>query len=248
MSVAMNRTAVVLLTSGLSRRYGSKDKMLADLGGQPLVEHSAHAIAQLDPLARVAVCPSERPQIGERLINRFVIAVNKKPKLGLGRSIAVGVNVALQFKPDAILLAMGDMPFMEPWVFEAVVGRLTKGVDIVHAGSADRPHPPTAFGPATFDALAALDGDDGAKRIIGQGGFNVVAFNAPTALLLDVDTREDLELAQSQLKIRKRHRSADLDSHQSEPSAAVGNHAELESIEMEEMPVVGRRAARSNRR
>lgn len=248
MSVAMNRTAIVLLTSGLSRRYGAKDKMLADLGGQPLIEHSAHAITQLEPLARVAVCPSDRPQIGERLINRFVIAVNKKPKLGLGHSIAVGVNVALQFKPDAILLAMGDMPFMEPWVFEGVVGRLTDGVDIVHAGSIDRPHPPTAFGPATFDALAALDGDDGAKRIIGQGGFNVVAFNAPSPLLLDVDTREDLELAQGQLAIRKRHRGADADVHQSAPAVDADDGVDAASIELEEMPVVGRRAGRSNRR
>jgi CTP:molybdopterin cytidylyltransferase MocA len=174
--------------------------------------------------------------------------VNKKPKLGLGHSIAVGVNVALQFKPDAILLAMGDMPFMEPWVLEAVVSRLAAGVDIVHAGSADRPHPPTAFGPATFDALAALDGDDGAKRIIGQGGFNVVALNAPTPLLLDVDTREDLELAQSQLKIRKRHRGADVGVQHIEPSATVDAHAEIMSIEMEEIPVVGRRAGRSSRR
>ena len=250
MSVTMNRTAVVLLTSGLSRRYGRKDKMLADLGGQPLVEHSAHAIAQLEPLARVAVCPSERPQIGERLINRFVIAVNNKPKLGLGHSIAVGVNVALQFKPDAILLAMGDMPFMEPWVFEGVVSGLTKGVDIVHAGAADRPHPPTAFGPATFDALAALDGDDGAKQIIGQGEFNVVGFNAPAPLLLDVDTREDLELAQHQFKIRKRYHATDAGLRQPLQTSSAGNRPEVElaSVELEEMPVVGRRAGRGNRR
>lgn len=247
MSVAMNCTAVVLLTSGLSRRYGAKDKMLADLGGKSLVDHSAHAIAQLDPLARVAVCPSDRPQIGERLTSRFVIAVNKKPKLGLGHSIAVGVNVALQFKPDAILLAMGDMPFMEPWVFEGVVGRLTGGVDIVHAGSMERPHPPTAFGPATFDQLRNLDGDDGAKRIIGQGGFNVAAFNAPQPLLLDVDTREDLELAQSQLKIRKRYQAEELVAASHE-QLLFAEDAPTSSIELEEMPLVGRRTARSNRR
>ena len=248
MSVAMNRTAIVLLTSGLSRRYGAKDKMLADLGGKPLVDHAANAISELEPLARVAVCPSERPQIGERLMSRFVIAVNKKPKLGLGHSIAVGVNVALQFKPDAILLAMGDMPFMEPWVFEGVVSRLASGIDIVHAGSIDRPHPPTAFGPATFDQLKALDGDDGAKRIIGQGGFNVAAFSAPQPLLLDVDTREDLELARGQLTIRKRHRGAEADVHQQELSSAMEGRNEITSIDLEEMPLVGRRVGRSNRR
>ncbi|MEQ1607974.1 MAG: nucleotidyltransferase family protein [Hyphomonadaceae bacterium] len=201
----MNRTVIVMLASGLSRRYGRRDKMLADLGGRPLIEHAASMISEVHPLARVAVCPSDRPTIGERLINRFVIAINKKPKLGLGHSIAVGVNVALQFKPDAILIVMGDMPFVESWILEGVMERMTEGVDIVHSGGADGVRPPTAFGPATFDQLAALDGDDGAKRIIGQGGFNVVGFGAPAPLLLDIDTKEELALAERQVAIRKRY-------------------------------------------
>lgn len=209
MSIAMNRTAIVMLASGLSRRYGRKDKMLAELGGQPLIEHAAHMITELDPLTRVAVCPSDRPQIGERLINRFVVAVNKKPKMGLGHSIAVGVNVALQFKPDAILLVMGDMPFVESWILEGVVSRLGGGADIVHSGGANSVRPPTVFGPACFDQLAALDGDDGAKRIIGQGGHNVVGFSAPAPLLMDVDTREELDLARAQLAIRERYERAE---------------------------------------
>ncbi len=205
----MNRTAIVMLASGLSRRYGRRDKMLADLGGQPLIEHVAHMITEVEPLARVAVCPSDRPQIGERLNNRFVIAVNKKPKLGLGHSIAVGVNVALQFKPDAILLVMGDMPFVESWILEGVASRLGAGVDIVHSGGANSVRPPTVFGPACFKALAALDGDDGAKRIIGQGGHSVIGFSAPSPLLMDVDTKEDLDLARRQLAIRERYERAD---------------------------------------
>lgn len=232
MSVPMNRTAIVMLASGLSRRYGRRDKMLADLGGKPLVEHAADMITELEPLARVAVCPSDRPAIGEHLIKRFVIAINKKPKLGLGHSIAVGVNVALQFKPDAILLVMGDMPFVESWVLEGVMERLGNGVDIVHSGGADGVRPPTAFGPATFDQLAALDGDDGAKRIIGQGGFNVVGFGAPAPLLLDVDTKEELELAQRQLRIRERHDN---------PRSAITpvDEVELAPIDLGQQRVVG---------
>lgn len=213
MSVPMNRTAIVMLASGLSRRYGRRDKMLADLGGQPLVQHAAGAITGLHPLTRVAVCPTDRPQIGDLLIDRFVIAINKKPKLGLGHSIAVGVQVALQFKPDAILLVMGDMPFVETWVLEGVMARLGNGADIVHSGNLEGTRPPTAFGPACFDQLAALDGDDGAKRIIGQGGFNVIGFNAPAPLLLDIDTKEDLELARRQMEIRARHLQPSPDPH-----------------------------------
>ncbi|MFT3724669.1 MAG: nucleotidyltransferase family protein [Hyphomonadaceae bacterium] len=222
----MNRTAIVLLASGLSRRYGRKDKMLADLGGQPLIEHAAHMITDLDPLTRVAVCPSDRPQIGERLINRFVVAVNKKPKMGLGHSIAVGVNVALQFKPDAIMLVMGDMPFVESWILEGVLARLGAGVDIVHSGGTHGVRPPTVFGPTCFEQLAALDGDDGAKRIIGQGGHNVVGFSAPAPLLMDVDTKEDLDLARAQLAIRERFERAE------QRTVAAADQLEIASIDL----------------
>lgn len=202
--IPIERTAVVLLASGLSRRYGRRDKLLASLGGKPLIEHSARVVAGLNALTRVAVCPSDRHEIKDRLASRFVIALNKQPKHGLGHSIALGAQVALQFKPDAIIFCMADMPFIEPWIFDALLAGLTTA-DIVHAGAADRVHPPTAFGPSCFDALRSLDGDDGAKRIIGQGGFGVTSLNTPAPVLVDVDTREQLDYAERQLALRERY-------------------------------------------
>lgn len=202
----VHKTAVVLVASGLSRRFGRHDKMLANLGGKPLVEHAAKAITSLHPITRVAVCPANRPAIGERLIDRFVIAVNKKPKDGLGHSIALGAQVALQFKPEAIMVCMGDMPFVEPWLLDALTRRLAEGdADIVHAGASQSPHPPTVFGRNCFERLAGLDGDDGAKSLMRAADLRVVAFSAPGPLLLDIDTRDDLELAAKQLAIRTRH-------------------------------------------
>jgi molybdenum cofactor cytidylyltransferase len=205
--VPMNRTAVVLLASGLSRRYGWRDKLLEDLGGKPLFEHAAGVVSDLDALARIAVCPGDRKDIGERLINRFVIAVNKHPRSGLGNSIAVGVDVAMKFKPDAVLLCMADMPFIEPWMLEKVLSQLggESSNEIVHSGEADGVRPPTAFSSTCFKALLVLSGDDGAKRVIGQGGFNVAGASMPAPLLADVDTKEDLTLARQQYAIRRRH-------------------------------------------
>lgn len=203
MSVPLNRTAIVLLASGLSRRYGRHDKLLANLGGAPLIEQSARVLAGLQALTRVAVCPADRTDMRELLINRFVIALNQKPKQGLGHSIAVGVRVALQFKPEAIVLCMGDMPFIEPDLVSALLERLGD-VDVVHAGSVERPHPPSAFGPACFDTLSELSGDDGARQIIGQGGFRVAAINAAAPLLVDVDTRAQLDFAERQLALKER--------------------------------------------
>ena len=202
--VPLERAAIVLLASGLSRRYGRRDKLMASLGGKPLIEHPAHVVSGLHPLSRVAVCPSDRHEIKDRLASRFVIALNKQPKHGLGHSIALGAQVALQFKPEAIVFCMADMPFIEPWMISALLADLASA-DIVHAGSVERVHPPTAFGPACFDQLRQLDGDDGAKRIIGQGAFRVSALSMPAPVLVDVDTREELAYAHRQLALRERY-------------------------------------------
>jgi molybdenum cofactor cytidylyltransferase len=207
--IAMNRTAVILLASGLSRRYGGRDKMLEPLGGKPLIEHAAGIVSGLDALARIAVCPADRKQIGERLINRFVIAVNKRPKDGLGHSIAVGVKVALQFKPDAILLVMGDMAFIEEWMLlDLVDGVGDGGADIVHSGRSEGVRPPTAFGATCFEELAKLEGDEGARPLLQSGRFKVASIGAPAPLLIDVDTKEDIAIAREQYAIREKHRAA----------------------------------------
>jgi len=207
MSTPLNRIAIVMLTSGLSRRYGWKDKLLEELGGKHLMEHAASAIMGVEALVRVAVCPADKPDISDRLIERFVVALNQKPKLGLGHSIAVGVDVALKFKPDAMIFCMADMPFVESWLIENLAKRLggPGGPDIVHCGGGNGVRPPTAFSASCFNELKALDGDDGAKRIIGSGRHNVMGVAAPAPLLLDVDTKEDLELARQQFEIRERH-------------------------------------------
>lgn len=210
MSVAMNRTAVILLASGLSRRYGRRNKLLEDLNGKSLMEHAAGVLAGLDALAKIAVCPSDNPALGERLHDRFIIALNKKPKFGLGYSISAGVRVAMQFKPDAVLLCMADMPFIEPDLLYELVGSLggTEAINIVHSGSDGGSRPPTAFDSECFPSLQTLDGEDGARRVMLEVRFKNLGIGAPAPLLADVDTRRDLDLALAQMKIRARYRTA----------------------------------------
>lgn len=209
MIIPIQRTAVVLLASGLSRRFGSKDKLLADLNGKPLVDYAAGELSQLDALTRIAVCPHDKRELGERLHDKYVIAVNKKPKRGLGHSIAVGVSVAMQFKPDAVVLAMGDMPFVEAPMIQNVVGHLgEQGANIVHCGELRGTRPPTAFDRACFDALKELDGDDGARAVVAEGRFRVIGLSAPSPLLHDIDTKDDLALARQQMAIKQRYLGA----------------------------------------
>ncbi|HVY90101.1 MAG TPA: nucleotidyltransferase family protein [Hyphomonadaceae bacterium] len=220
MTTPLNRCAIIMLTSGLSRRYGWKDKLLEELGGKHLMEHAASVIMSVEALVRVAVCPADKPEISDRLIERFVVALNKKPKMGLGHSIAVGVDVALKFKPDAMIFCMADMPFVEGWIIENLAMRLggSGGAEVVHCGGTDGVRPPTAFSASCFEELRALDGDDGAKRIIASGRHNVLGISAPAPLLFDVDTRDDLDLARKQFEIRERHEPGKRTSAQADDS------------------------------
>jgi molybdenum cofactor cytidylyltransferase len=204
----MNRSAVILLASGRSRRFGWRDKLLQDLDGQPLIAHPAAVLAGQDWLARVAVCPVDIPRIGEILQDRFVIALNSQPSRGLGHSISVGVRIARQFRPEAIVLCMADTPFLEPSVFERVLERLggPERISIVHSGSRELVRPPTAFDAACFEALEALDGDEGARDVMRDPIRRVASTEAPEALLADIDTRADLDQARQQMEIRSRYR------------------------------------------
>ena len=211
MSVTVDRTVVILLASGLSRRFGWRDKLLQKLGDRPLVDFAASAAASLDALARVAVCPEDHPKIGERLGGKFVIAVNREKARGMGHSIAVGMKVALQFRPDAVAICMADMPFIEPGlirnVIEALGGPL--GANIAHSGHPDGPRPPTAFDANCFGVLAQLDGDEGARDVMRQARFKVAALKAPEPLLTDIDTKEDLDHARELMAVREKHLGGD---------------------------------------
>jgi molybdenum cofactor cytidylyltransferase len=210
MSVALDKTVLILLASGRSRRYGRRDKLMEKLAGKPLVKHAADVLGGMDAMAHVAVCPSGRPEIGERLQPRFVVALNKAPARGMGHSIAVGVHVAMQFKPDAVLICMADMPFIEEVQITDLLSRLggEGGHDIVHSGGKDGARPPTAFTSACFADLEALDGDEGARLIMTDPKRRILGLSAPAPLLRDVDTKDDLQIAAKQYALRQRYLGA----------------------------------------
>lgn len=205
MSIPMNRTAVILLASGQSKRFGWRDKLLTKLDGRPLIDYAAGIAAGVDALVRVAVCPSDHSQIVDRMGKRFVIALNKEQKRGMGHSIALGVQVAMKFKPDAVAICMGDMPFIEPDTLYALVDRLGNGINIVHSGDAEGFRPPSAFDSTCFDALGRLDGDDGARQLMRSHQFGIAGLGTPTPMLADVDTKDDLAIASEQMAIRAKH-------------------------------------------
>ena len=88
-----DRMAILLLASGLSTRFGPDDKLLASLGGKPVISYAANALASHPVGWRVAVVgakQAERRRIVEA--RGFHVALNLAPDEGQGRSLAIGLK------------------------------------------------------------------------------------------------------------------------------------------------------------
>lgn len=192
------RIAGLLLAGGRGSRFdpaGQADKLLAIWHGLPLAVHVARLLkSACDPC--VAVMPPGKESLRSLLEAEGVIPVVSGNVLsGLSASVAVGVHaVCADAPPDAIVVALGDMPSIRESTLLAVLQawRSRGGRDFAAAPffSGKRGHP-VVFGAAYFDILTSLSGDRGAAQILASSRLIPVEVDDP-GVLHDIDTVEDL--------------------------------------------------------
>ncbi|WP_412024154.1 NTP transferase domain-containing protein [Burkholderia cepacia] len=184
----------VLLAGGLGQRFdpsGLQSKLLALLpDGTPVAVAAARHLAAATADVIAIVRPgAEKLAI---LLNEAGCQVVYAPdtERGMGATLAAGVRAT----PDATgwLVALGDMPWIAASTYEAVTRALdTDGASIIapaHRGV--RGHP-VGFAAHHYDALAALDGDTGARTLFASAPVQLLDVDDP-GILRDVDTPADL--------------------------------------------------------
>lgn len=188
----IENTVAVLLAAGLSRRYGGAGKLLAEFRGKPLVLHAAGTIAALPFSRRLAVCRRGDDELAAMLDQLgFVVVRNPDPAQGMASSLALGVAAAGE--PEALVIALADMPLVTAAHLRMLVDRLAPGSIVASvARDGDAPTPPAAFSRPHLPDLLRLTGDKGARHLL-QGADLVVA---PEGTLTDFDTPEDFRRAQ----------------------------------------------------
>jgi molybdenum cofactor cytidylyltransferase len=194
------RVAAVVLAAGLSRRMGEQNKLLALVDGTPIVARVVDALlaSKADPV--LVVVGHQASEVKAALAGRPVRFVdNPDYEEGLGASLRAGVS-ALEEDVDAMLLALGDMPWIRAEHADALIDAFDPSGDKsicvpVHEGK--RGHP-VLWSSRHFSELARLGGDVGARAIIERNAaaIQVVAVSDP-AVHLDVDTPEMLARASS---------------------------------------------------
>lgn len=183
--------AGILLAAGTSDRYGDRNKLLATHDGDPLVYHAARTLldAPVDPVA--VVVGHEADSVRAALAGLDVeLVYNDDYASGQASSVRVGVD-AVRDRASAVVVALGDMPFVTPASVERLVDAQAAGVGDALAAAHDGTRGnPVLFADSFFDALADVTGDVGGRELLLEHG-QLVETGDP-GVRRDVDEPEDL--------------------------------------------------------
>jgi len=183
--------AGVLLAAGGSRRFGSQ-KLVSMLGGVPLVRHAATTLARSTD-ALVIVLGHEAEAVRAALSDVDAVVVeNPDWSQGLSSSVKCGV-AALPAGVEAIVVALGDQPRIDPLVVRSLIECWRAGgKPIVSARYRGERGHPVLFDRAVFPQLEMLRGDVGARTMFEQSPDLVAYVDVDSEVPVDVDTATDL--------------------------------------------------------
>jgi len=185
-----NAYCAILLAAGRAQRFGA-DKLMHPLAGRPMACVSATALQQVLPDTLAVTRPDQQALI-EQLAAQGVAAITlSESNGGMGMSIAAGVAARADAK--GWLIALADMPFIQPATIARVLAALQNGSPIaapVYRGQ--RGHP-VGFSAAFGEALRALRSDAGARELLQRHAAEItlIACDDP-GILADIDTPADL--------------------------------------------------------
>ena len=187
----------ILLAAGRGRRFdpaGKRNKLLQRLpDGELVVAASARKLLAVFPRV-VAVVPPDDGGVGEVLRQLGCeVTVCLDADSGMGLSLAHAIRHSLDGQPpgQGWLVALGDMPFVAPSTLHALGAAIEAGAAIAAPLFEGRRGNPVAFGAQHRDELLALDGDQGARRLLQNSP--VATIDVPDAgILRDIDSPSDL--------------------------------------------------------
>lgn len=187
-------TVGILLAAGRGRRFdpsGVADKLLQRLpDGDAVVVASARTLLAVLPRVIAVVPPSDRGVAHALRALGCEVTVCLAADTGMGASLAHAVAASLP-AAQAWVIALGDMPFVETATVRALCAALAGGADIAAPVADGRRGNPVGFGAAHLPALLALNGDEGARRIVRGATVVEVTVDDP-GIFRDIDTAADL--------------------------------------------------------
>ncbi|MBL6852621.1 MAG: molybdopterin-binding/glycosyltransferase family 2 protein [Alphaproteobacteria bacterium] len=193
------RIGAIVLAAGLSSRMGS-NKLLATVSGKPLVRHAVEAALGSAAAPVVVVTGNGGPEVRQAVAPLAPVFVeNHDFSKGLSTSLRVGLR-ALPADCDGALVLLGDMPQVTSALLDKLIAAFEPGEDraICVATRHGKRGNPVLWARRFFPEMLAIEGDVGARHLIGQYADLVVEVEATDdGPLTDIDTPEALAAYQA---------------------------------------------------
>jgi molybdenum cofactor cytidylyltransferase len=183
---AARRVVALVLAAGNSTRFGG-DKLLEPVEGWPLGEHIAATLVDLSLDGYLAVCPAtDNVRRHVYLSHGFEIVENPHPEQGMGESLALGAQRAIDLDADALLVCLADMPNVTD---EHLTALLAINAPVVATEAEGVRSPPVVFARELLPELTKLTGDQGARHLLKSAA----TVHAEPHLVRDFDTPDDFD-------------------------------------------------------
>ncbi|MCS7094497.1 MAG: nucleotidyltransferase family protein [Thaumarchaeota archaeon] len=188
------RFAAIVLGAGASIRMRGGFKLVEEVGGKEVVRRVVEAAlgSECSPVVVVLGYMAER--VRSVLPKGVEVVLNSDWSSGMSSSIRKGVE-AVMARAEGVIICPGDMPFVRSETLNKLVKACGEG--IAYCAVAGEVRSPVAFSSRYFKDLMALEGDEGAKRVVMRHIGSAVAVEVDPLELMDVDSPEELELARS---------------------------------------------------
>ena len=195
--------AAVVLAAGRSSRMGGPNKLLAEIGGRPLVRIVVEQALASRARPVVVVTGHQRERVEAALAGLPVKCVhNPHYADGLGTSLKAAI-AGLPAEVDGAIVCLGDMPQVDAALIDRLIGAIDpdKGALVAVPTIDGKRGNPVVWSRRFFPDLTAVEGDVGARHLIGRYAEAVVEVPVSgDAALTDIDTPEALEAVKAELE------------------------------------------------
>ena len=167
------RVFAATLAAGEGRRFGARDKLSAMIDGRSVLARSLAVLDGFEWLARAAIVDADRADAWN--VADVVAITNPDPSRGMHGSLLLAAKAAKRAGASALLVTLGDMPFIRHDTVSAILDA-ADGDDALVAcsGGGQPPGPPALIGAAHFGRLVPGGGDTGARAILRDRSEAVV--------------------------------------------------------------------------
>jgi molybdenum cofactor cytidylyltransferase len=187
---------LLIPAAGASKRMRSP-KQLLKWGTSTLLGHTIETVRSLHG-CKICVVLGSNYDIIKSEIDSYPIKIlnNEEWESGLGRSIALGVQLLIDTHPiiEGILIILPDQPLIDVHYLRSMIESFKPEEHQIIATYYDnhKQGVPALFDKTYFEELTKLNDDKGAKEIIKKYSNHVVMLTAH-GKISDIDTQQDYE-------------------------------------------------------